>query len=114
MLSKPSEHSVWFGSTIVGQVINKDADVRFSSIYDKSMFSSGEQGCVNPSQNTLSRRVFGNLKTIDSVLAMYVYNSVNTCAAASSYPVVPLIWPAKKRPLILCVSREGFNWRGSM
>ena len=35
------------------------------------------------------------------------------CAAASSYPVVPLICPAKKRPLIALVSSEDLSARGS-
>ena len=34
-------------------------------------------------------------------------------AAASSYPVVPLIWPAKMSPSTALVSRDGRRSRGS-
>ena len=36
-----------------------------------------------------------------------------TCAAASSYPVVPFICPAKYNPFIRLVSNVGFNSLGS-
>ena len=35
------------------------------------------------------------------------------CAAASSYPVVPLIWPAKNRPATVLVSSDALRSRGS-
>ena len=39
--------------------------------------------------------------------------AIKPCPAASSYPVVPFICPAKNNPLIFLVSRVFFNSLGS-
>lgn len=43
---------------------------------------------------------------------MWENKKTATWAAASSYPVVPLIWPARKRPWVLFTCRAGLNWVG--
>ena len=88
ILGAAGEHPVRLGHAARDQVVDQHAEVRLVA---PRATSRRRRGRTAPALMPASR----------------------PCAAASSYPVVPLICPAKKRPRIALVSSVDFSARGS-
>lgn len=70
---------------------------------------------VHKKTNSQTTRTYGRqrrrLRDEPSALKPAFTPATSPCPAASSYPVVPLIWPAKNNPPTFLVSRVAVNQR---